>query len=157
MATWPTTADIKGAYDKLNSSALTSKVDRARARAIAAIQDRMATIYDVSTWSTSAPPGMIELCYALAYGYCAYGVHTGASVTATDQAGKDALDQALADLELYASGARSIVDSSGVRIDTISFTQPSNLLVQPIFPAGPPSGYGIDPTDAGEAMGMGRY
>lgn len=154
MATWPTIAEIKTAYGKLNNSALDDRLTRARARAVAEITARCADLYDVSTWTTTAPPVLIELAYAMAYGFMSYAVHSGQQVAPGDQVGMDVLKEAREELKLYAGGQAVLVDSSGNVIAQRTFANGVTILEEPIFGLRTPPTFGIDGNSTGEAYGL---
>lgn len=149
---WPTVEDVQAAYEKLNDDALYDKIDRALRFAIARVKGAFSQTYDVSTWDDTTPPLLKEIALLLAYGYFAPRVHTGAKLSASDEAAKDARDYAEELLKKLREGEINLSDESDQDVPIRAVRgYVHKRTSKPMFTVGPIEDQAILPVDGADA------
>ncbi len=113
----PGIPEVKVAYSKLDDSDLDAKIDRGITWGWNYILEKLALVYDVSTWAADCPPPVYDMAIQLAYVYASgEAVHTGQRLTASDEMAAKIFEAVKERLELLASRQAQLLDSSGTLV-----------------------------------------
>jgi len=117
---WPTVAEAKAQFAKLNESAYDGKLAGAVAFASSRVLGAArAAGYDVTGFASTTPALAYHIAMFLVYGYFAPRVHTGSGMTASDEAAKDARDYAEDLLKKLVDGEIQLTDTVGEAVTTL--------------------------------------
>jgi hypothetical protein len=119
---WPTGSELKGRFKKLEPQD-EGRLQWGLDRAVQEVKNVMSSHFAISGWDTTTPPALADLVYDLAYAYITSGVHTGSSLSPSDEAGKTALDRAKAQLYPYLRGGVPLLSSSGTALTRYAFSE----------------------------------